>query len=438
MACATPPPNDTCMGAIPVGVPSVTTGTTALAANNYTPLAAGTIPGCAGGGGNDVVYSFTVGAMTPMTISLVGAGGWDTVVYVRRGVCEATPEVACNDDSAGLSSQVALVATPGTYYVFVDGFGAGSTGAFTLTISLGGPREQCTNGRDDDGDGQVDCADADCAADPGCMICRPSPENTVATCGDGRDNNCNGLIDCADPSCASVPACCMVTGPENTALRCRNGRDDDCNGLIDCADPGCRSMPFCCVTTGPENTAAVCSDARDNDCDGLIDCADADCAATAACCRPAPELCTDGRDNDCDGLIDCIDPNCAGSPACSPTCVPTAMSERGTAACTNGLDDDCDGESDCADSDCSPFGAVGECCDGRDNNGNGIVDEFACRCAVSPECAGVGAGGRFPSTACYSATLSVCGPPCNTIGGNAFCSMLLAGTTCDTTSGQCR
>ncbi len=70
--------------------------------------------------------------------------------------------------------------------------------------------------------------------------------------------------------------------------------------------------------------------------------------------------------------------------------------------------------------------------------GNTIVDEFACGCTTNAQCAGIGAGGRFPSNTCYNATVSVCGPACNTIGGNAFCSALFMGTTCDTTSAQCR
>ncbi len=433
MVCRPPPTNDTCSAPITVGVPSTTTGTTAGARNDFTPTTPG-FPGCAGGAGPDVVYTFTVGANTPMTIDVTALTGWDPVVYVRRDNCLMGAQTACNDDTFGLNSRVAMIATPGTYYVFVDGYGMGSQGAFELRISLGLPPENCGNFRDDDADGLIDCADSDCASDPRCMGCVPmGPENNPFACRDFRDNDCNGRTDCMDPAC--TPFCCVPTGPENTTVACMDGRDNDCNGQSDCADFACMGLPLCCRPTGPENTAAVCSDGRDNDCNGRTDCRDPGCAALPVCCVPAPEICNDGRDNDCDSAIDCADSNCAGSPLCG--CVPTAMREMGVAACTDGLDNDCDGTRDCADSDCRPV-AGGECCNGRDDNMNTIIDEFACSCSSNPDCVGVGAGGRFPSDTCYSATFGICGPRCNLLGGDLFCGMVLMGTRCDALTGQCR
>ena len=93
---------------------------------------------------------------------------------------------------------------------------------------------------------------------------RPEPENTRQACTDRKDNDRDGLVDCADPDCAGIVSC-----PENTTARCVDGRDNDLDGKIDCADPDCTGVVSC-----PENTTARCSDARDNDLDGLIDCAD--------------------------------------------------------------------------------------------------------------------------------------------------------------------
>ncbi len=476
MACRPTPPNDTCTSPILVGVPSVTTGTTAGATANFTPVTAG-FPGCNGGAGPDLVYTFNITASTPLTIDLTG--GFDTVVYVRRDTCMAGTQTACNDDSgATTSSRVAFVAAPGTYYVFVDGFSANNAGNFTLTISVGLPAEVCGNGRDDNGNGLVDCADPECAAAPGCVCTPTGTENTSAACSDGRDNDCDSLIDCADSQCAATPACggCMPS-PEGTAATCSDGRDNDCDGLIDCMDPACVTLPICtpCMPTGAENTATACSDGRDNDCDSLIDCADAECAATLPCCRPTgPEntaaACGDGRDNDCDGLVDCRDPNCSATPACCrlqvevcndgidnncnglsdcadsacsstpacTTCMPTTTRETGVAMCTDGRDNDCDRTTDCNDSDCRPFGAGSECCDARDDNANGVIDEFSCGCNTNADCAGVGNGGRFPSSVCYANTFRVCGPACNLLGGDTFCNGILAGSHCDNASGECR
>ena len=59
-------------------------------------------------------------------------------------------------------------------------------------------------------------------------------------------------------------------------------------------------------------------------------------------------------------------------------------------------------------------------------------------CNTNADCVGVGSGGRFPSTVCYRMTFSVCGPRCDLIGGNAFCSMILPGSTCNLVTGECR
>ncbi len=403
--CSTAPRNDTCAGAQTVGVPSVTMGTTVGARNDFTPVIMG-FPGCAGGSGPDVVYTFTVRARTPVTIDLTGTG-FDPVLFVRRAPCETGAQSACNDDTGGINSRVSFVADPGQYFVFVDGFNAGSQGAFRLAITTGLPAEDCGNLRDDDADGLTDCADTDCSMDPRCTMCVPTgPENNAMACADGRDNDCDMVVDCADADCAAQPMCCRPTGPESGALACTDGRDNDCDRLLDCADPDCAAEPTCCRPTGPENSALTCGDGRDNDCNRLVDCADPGCRTQPTCCRPT------GR-------------------------------EAGRAACTDGVDNDCDGTLDCMDSECTPFRAFGstECCNGRDDDGNSVVDEFACACSTNPDCAGVGAGGPVTSPACYTTlpvmASPVCGPDCRLIGGNAFCTMFVPGTTCNGATGVC-
>ena len=97
--------------------------------------------------------------------------------------------------------------------------------------------------------------------------------------------------------------------------------------------------------------------------------------------------------------------------------------------CTNAEDDDCNGPIDCADAGCQgPFGAMlGECCDGTDNNANSFIDEFACSCSATPDCT--------PGSVCYTA-LGACGPRCNTLGGNTFCTNIGL-TTCNRRTGEC-
>jgi len=61
--------------------------------------------------------------------------------------------------------------------------------------------EVCDNGLDDDGDGNIDCADTDCAASLHCWL---------EVCDNGIDDNEDGAIDCDDPGCADNPFCVVA------------------------------------------------------------------------------------------------------------------------------------------------------------------------------------------------------------------------------------
>lgn len=76
-------------------------------------------------------------------------------------------------------------------------------GVATVILEAGKPIkvENCTNGRDDDKDTLVDCADLDdCSAHPACTGCEIT-ENPEVTCDDGIDNDCDGDTDAADGDC---------------------------------------------------------------------------------------------------------------------------------------------------------------------------------------------------------------------------------------------
>jgi hypothetical protein len=117
------------------------------------------------------------------------------------------------------------------------------------------PVSDCHDGRDNDGDGLVDAAqDPDCAhggmeAGPAAPSATTTTTTTTTTaplppppppppsqCSDGRDNDGDGLIDRADPGCAAGG----TEGGAQPVSQCRDGRDNDGDGLIDRpADPGC-------------------------------------------------------------------------------------------------------------------------------------------------------------------------------------------------------
>ncbi len=121
------------------------------------------------------------------------------------------------------------------------------------------------------------------------------PEADARKCDNGRDDDRDGLIDCADPDCD--PFCgggCTPTGVSETIC---NGVDDDCDSLIDedysptstncgvgvCASTGQTTCvdgvegDTCSPGSPTESPEATCDDSLDNDCDGATDTADSDC-----------------------------------------------------------------------------------------------------------------------------------------------------------------
>jgi len=74
-----------------------------------------------------------------------------------------------------------------------------------------------------------------------------SKENTQKKCHNGKDDDKDGLIDCADPDCYNK-------GVEKGAKACGNTKDDDCDGKVDCADEGCANIKKCKSTTSSSTT----------------------------------------------------------------------------------------------------------------------------------------------------------------------------------------
>jgi hypothetical protein len=141
-------------------------------------------------------------------------------------------------------------------------------------------------------------------------------------CADGIDNDRDGTVDCADADCTSVPNCMAVAYGVPYETDCGNGTDDDTDGAIDCADSDCQSAPNCMQADYAMPLESDCGNGLDDDADGAIDCADSDCAAAAYCQgvaygEPLAETdCSDGLDDDGDGVIDCADSDCVADPSC--------------------------------------------------------------------------------------------------------------------------
>lgn len=193
-------------------------------------------------------------------------------------------------------------------------------------------QELCGNGSDDDDDGLID-EDCDCervptsnGEIPSFGGCKPPDSGTTSgcvpdsatelACDDARDDDCDGNTDCADPDCTSKCSC------EPTETKCTDGVDDDCDGLLDCSDQDCPkcfpgAMRYCdepvfCAwgiqTCGPDGHWGACTETQPPaGCEEFfpgfpatydLDC----CVAQGFCCQAYP---ADTSVGDCAGKAQC-------------------------------------------------------------------------------------------------------------------------------------
>jgi hypothetical protein len=142
--------------------------------------------------------------------------------------------------------------------LFALGCGRDDTGGDTPPAETGSIA--CSNQVDDDGDGQIDCADSEFA--------------TLVACGGngGRDGGADGG---GVPPGAPDPS-----KYEATQALCSNGLDDDGDGRVDCDDRHCQYSPqvMGCAPANGEVTDATCKDGVDNDGHGFTDCDDFSCS----------------------------------------------------------------------------------------------------------------------------------------------------------------
>jgi hypothetical protein len=99
--------------------------------------------GCGSSESKELVYKLEVTRRQRVTIEVDPQ--FDSVLYVRKDDCGDTEaEIACNDDAtagagqrgpASRGSRVDEVLEPGTYFVFVDGYGA-EAGAFRMNVQI--------------------------------------------------------------------------------------------------------------------------------------------------------------------------------------------------------------------------------------------------------------------------------------------------------------
>ncbi|MCB9553331.1 MAG: lamin tail domain-containing protein [Myxococcales bacterium] len=217
-----------------------------------------------------------------------------------------------------------------TFYAQVFGFD-GAENSYSLEVAIDGcdgPVEICDNGVDDDADDATDCADADCAADPACVVCPDDanePNETIADatpvmagayadlaiCGDG-DVDVYAIELCAGGTITVDVTFIHEAGDLDADLR--DGADaeiDTSTGTTDAeqlvyTNRGAVATYYIRVfgfngAQNPYDLAIViegcdggavelCDNGQDDDGDDAIDCADADCALDPACVDPVDTL----------------------------------------------------------------------------------------------------------------------------------------------------
>ena len=173
--------------------------------------------------GPEYTYSYTAAVNGTATVSVTETGWFnlsDLDVFVLNGSSGSCDPMSC--ETYGDSSATWTVTAGSTWYIVVDGF-QGDSSNYDLTLNVtatgggSGSETSCTDGLDDDGDGDIDCADSDCASDPACTggggpTCTP---DFNLSCGstDSWDTTSSGATNVVtDYSCVSF----SETGPEYT------------------------------------------------------------------------------------------------------------------------------------------------------------------------------------------------------------------------------
>lgn len=157
----------------------------------------------------------------------------------------------------------------------------------TERSACGTTEYSCTDGIDNDRDGEPDCDDSECFQDAACytppvvteptrpiLLCNNDYLPVCDTNGVTHDNNCK-----AERAGATVEYDGACREPEQ---ECRV--DSDCNDSDACTQDRCLSNE--CVITNLNacgSTEYSCTDGVDNDRNGQTDCDDSQCSSDAAC-----------------------------------------------------------------------------------------------------------------------------------------------------------
>ena len=252
-----------------------------------------------------------------------------------------------------------------TVFQVEDNFG-GKDYAVSYIVITPAPKEntQCSDGKDNDGDGKIDYGNDLNTNDPGCSSLDDNDESDeplVTQCNDGKDNDRDGLIDFGREPKFNDPGCKDKNDNDESddkpvETQCNDHKDNDGDWLIDYGndprvnDPGCKSKDDNDETDEPV-LVTQCDDGIDNDGDGKKDhpndpgCSNKDDDNESDDPIDEPQ-CNDGKDNDNDEFVDLHDPGCSNKDDNNEADDPVKPQ------CDDGKDNDNDGAVDLHDPGC--------------------------------------------------------------------------------------
>jgi hypothetical protein len=156
---------------------------------------------------------------------------------------------------------------------------------------------------------------------PPVMTATAPPPAHELDCVDHLDDDRDGLVDCADADCFDAEACEAGGNPENTPAACRDWLDNDGDGLVDCDDDECQAPELhACGGSWSGGTSAGTTDTQPSD-DDMPELGEgqslSDLIGTGDDVdgERSDEACSDGIDNDLDGRTDCQDWGCRFDPS---------------------------------------------------------------------------------------------------------------------------
>jgi hypothetical protein len=290
---------------------------------------------------------------------------WHVVSLMREASSSTscfTDEVRCADPFFEGNPLDFGVLDPGRYYIVVSDYSEAISQEYGLVVTMtaeGG--EVCNNGVSDDGDSDVDCADADCTGSILCdaEVCTGGTDEDLDFAVDCMDDECVGTGDCTGGSCtADTDLGTLVVGTVAGALIDLTGESNDHS--LDCTPSDGNDHVFRFVLDAPRKILARIDQSSGSDqAVGLYY-----QGGTGTGCTDLESICLDMST-----LDDSPDINgwLSTSPYPAGTYYFVVEATTGGAGtvdvdltaynaseldCTDGVDDDNDGVSDCADFDC--------------------------------------------------------------------------------------